>query len=436
MRWGLARRVFTDATVVCVAAGGGVLRELDDPNLATKLVAAPTWVYVVVQLAAAGTLLERRRHPCTAALLIAVASVFAPTPAAFLVPYAVARYGTHAARSWAVMAALVAGWVVGARVWAIDDPFSGLALIAVSAVLGLYVRARRRLIDELVERAERAERERDLLAERARAEERMRLAGEMHDLVTHRINLMVLQAGALQVSSGEPAVQRASGELRETGVQALEELRDLIGVLRHGPPAGGPSSERLSAAGGRTGPGRPQIANGPADAGRLTATDGNAGARASPAADGSAGVGRPLTAGRSAGTGRSSAPDGPPVAELITQSRAVGLAVQLRETGDPEPITPAVRRALYRVVQESLTNVHKHAPGCTARVEIRYTSERVAVEVHNTAPTEPTDAALTAAGGGIGLAGLRRRVEMLGGLLHATSRDDGGFTVTATLPAP
>jgi signal transduction histidine kinase len=375
MQRATVRRLGVDLSLVTLAAGTGVPRELADPNLATKLVAAPTWVYVGLHLIAAVALPARRRHPYGTALVIAGAAVLAPNSAVFLIPYAVTRYGARNARSWAVLATLVVAWLVGVHAWAIEDPFSGLALIAVSAVLGLYVRARRRLVDELVQRAERAERERDLLAERARAEERMRLAAEMHDVLTHRINLMVLQAGALQVTSDEPRVRQASQNLRETGVQALAELRDLVGVLRAGVPRQQP------------------------------------------------------------GTTPAPASDPPAVGELVTLSRAAGLAVELRERGDPAAAAPVVRRALYRVVQESLTNVHKHAPGATATVDVHYAPDRVAVEVHNTAATAGGDAALTGAGGGVGLAGLRRRVEMLGGLLTAGRCDDGGFSVTVRLPA-
>src|SRR5205823_14107565 len=83
----------------------------------------------------------------------------------------------------------------------------------------------------LRDRAERAEQERYLLAEQARAEERARLAGEMHDVVTHRVSLMVLQAGALGITAKDEATRQAAEELRAAGCQALEELRDLVGIL-------------------------------------------------------------------------------------------------------------------------------------------------------------------------------------------------------------
>jgi signal transduction histidine kinase len=87
----------------------------------------------------------------------------------------------------------------------------------------------------LRDRAERAERERYLLAEQARADERARLAGEMHDVVTHRVSLMVLQAGALGITATDQATRQAAEELRTAGCQALDELRDLVGILRTEP---------------------------------------------------------------------------------------------------------------------------------------------------------------------------------------------------------
>jgi signal transduction histidine kinase len=336
---------------------------------------APVWVYVAAQLAAAAALLARRRRPYSAALAIAGISVLVPAWAAVLVPYAVTAYGEGRRRAWAVVGAVAACWFVGVHAWAIDDPFSGLALILISALLGLYVRARRSLVAELIDRAERAERERSLLAEQARADERVRLAGEMHDVVTHRINLMVLQAGALRMSTADPAVRSAAEDLRSAGCQALAELRDLVGVLRTGEPQ----------------------ASRPGDPG--------------PAVDG--------------GTG---------LAGLVSDSAAVGLPVRLDENGDPAVVAPTVRRTLFRVVQESLTNVHKHAPGSRATVAVHYGPNSVSATVSNTRPRRTPDADLATAGGGSGLDGLRHRVELVGGTLSAGSTSDGGFAVRATLP--
>jgi signal transduction histidine kinase len=358
------------AAGTAAAIGGGLA--LADRNVDTKFIAAPTWVFVCVQVAAAATLLMRRRRPYTAALTIGAISVFAPAWAAVLVPYSVTAYGGGRRwRQWTVVAAVMVAFLVGAHAWAIDDPFAAPLAILFSALLGMYVRARRRLVAELTGRAERAERERSLLAEQARADERVKLAGEMHDMVTHRINLMVLQLGALRVSAGDPATRAAVEEVRVAGCQALAELRDLVGVLRGG--------------------------------------------------DGSL-------------TGIAGPADEPDLESLVSESRAVGLPVRLQVDGDPAVVAPTVRRTLYRVVQESLTNVHKHAPGADAVVSVRYGPHGVHAAIVNTPRRRLTDVAITGAGGGNGLDGLRHRVEVTGGALTAESTSDGGFAVTATLP--
>jgi signal transduction histidine kinase len=133
-----------------------------------------------------------------------------------------------------VVAALT---VVVARPWqpSVTIIIYGLLRTAVGPLLALYFDARRQLVQALTERAERAERERHLLAEQARAEERARLAGEMHDIVTHRLSLMVLQAGALRMTATDEPTRPAAEDLRAGGCQALEELRDLVGILRTAP---------------------------------------------------------------------------------------------------------------------------------------------------------------------------------------------------------
>ncbi|MER6901990.1 histidine kinase dimerization/phosphoacceptor domain-containing protein, partial [Amycolatopsis sp. NPDC000740] len=112
-------------------------------------------------------------------------------------------------------------------------PF-GLLSTALPVAVSLYFEARRQLLSSLRDRAERAEREQHLLAEQALAAERRRLASEMHDVVTHRLSLMVLHAGALGVTSPDPAVKSAAEDIRREGAHALDELRDLVGVLRNG----------------------------------------------------------------------------------------------------------------------------------------------------------------------------------------------------------
>ncbi|GIJ43385.1 hypothetical protein Val02_02710 [Virgisporangium aliadipatigenens] len=360
-----------DAALVLCAAAAGSAREIGSPGHDTKHLAGPVWVYVAAQLLAAGALLWRRSRPHAATLTIAALSLLVPAWAAILAPYAVVVHGGVRWRSWAVLLTTVACWLVGARAWAIDDPFSGPLLFLLSTLLGLYVRSRRQLVQELTGRAH-------LLAEQARADERLRLAGEMHDVVTHRINLMVLQAGALRVASSDPAVRTAAEELRVAGCQALAELRDVVGVLRTPRPAGG-------------------------------------------------GPRRAVPDPGSTGTSPESA-----LTALVEDSRAAGLPVRLAEEGDAAVVAPTVRRTLYRVVQESLTNALKHAPGSTVDISVHYGPDGVRATVRNTKPLRAKDPAVT--GGGSGLAGLRHRVEVVGGTLAAGSTVDGGFAVRAALP--
>ncbi|WJV44894.1 sensor histidine kinase [Streptomyces flavofungini] len=303
--------------------------------------------------------------------------VWVPLAAPFAA-YSAVVYSSRPRGAWVLTGVLT---VVATRLWELSFAVaaSGVLLTAVPALLGMYVAARRGLIVALTERAERAEREQFLLAERARAEERVRLAGEMHDVVTHRVSLMVLQAGALRVVSSDERVRAEAEGLRAAGCQALEELRDLVGVLRSPESAVG-------------------LVGGVGD-------------------DGGVGVG---DWGLSV---------------LVEESRAVGVEVVLSESGDRSVSSPVVARTAYRIVQEALTNVRKHAPGSGVRVEVRYEADRVRLRVRNSAPTAAVDRELASSGSGSGLKGLRQRVELVGGTFESGPRPDGGFTVKSVLPS-
>lgn len=211
------------------------------------------WFMLAMQALACSSLVVRRRWPIPvigilAAFTIAITLLISPaavlTPANsgnVWAPYAtvLAAYGPfyyHRDRRVAFGAIAFLAIVV-ARPWqpSLVVITIGLTRTLAGPLLGLYFDARRRLVQALTERAERAEREQHLLAEQARAEERARLAGEMHDVVTHRLSLMVLQAGALRLTAADAATQKAAEELRAAGCQALEELRDLVGILRTTP---------------------------------------------------------------------------------------------------------------------------------------------------------------------------------------------------------
>ena len=373
------------------------------------------WVMLALQAAACSSLVARRRAPLTvvailAAFTLAVTLLIWPagalTPAdtgnvwapysTVLAAYGPFFYQCDRRKAFLALAVLVAAVT---RPWqpSLSVIMIGLLRTAPGPLLALYFDARRRLVQALTERAERAERERYLLAEQARTEERARLAGEMHDVVTHRVSLMVLQAGALRVTAPDEATRQAAEDLRAAGCQALDELRDLVGILR-------------------------------------TEPDGDA------------------------------APSAADFAALVAESTAVGTPAQLIEDGDPALASPVVGRTAYRVVREALTNVRKHAPGTQVTVRVNYDPAGLRLSIRNSPPaaravagaarpgpaspgpagpgtpspgpgTARADSGLSGTGSGLGIANLRRRIELVHGSLQAGPGADGGFCVEATLPA-
>jgi len=248
-------------------------------------------------------------------------------------------------------------------------PF-GLAIFAMAVALplmsGLWVHARRDVRGGAREWAVGRERVQAALYEQARAQERARIAREMHDVVAHRVSLMVLQAGALEVNAADPGTAQTAALIRTTGREALADLREVLGVLRS------PGAQRQP---------QPTLADLPV---------------------------------------------------LLEQSRSLGFPVERRDEGEPRPLPVTVQRTAYRILQEALTNVRKHAGPTSIRVGVRYLPDAVEVEVHNAGPgpgPEPIP------GSGLGLAGLRERVELLGGRFEARPQSGGGFTVWASLPA-
>jgi signal transduction histidine kinase len=211
------------------------------------------WVMLAVQALANASLVFRRRSPMliiaiqaafalAISLLISSAGLITPANAGNVwAPYGtvLAAYGPFYYRSdrRAAFAAVGTLTLIVAEVWEPSAAIitAGVLRTATGPLVALYFVARHQAMQALRERAERAEQERYLLAEQARAEERARLAGEMHDVVTHRVSLMVLQAGALGITAKDDATRQAAEELRAAGCQALDELRDLVGILRTEP---------------------------------------------------------------------------------------------------------------------------------------------------------------------------------------------------------
>ncbi|MER6526697.1 histidine kinase [Streptomyces sp. NPDC001508] len=291
------------------------------------------------------------------------------------------------------------------------EPFASittsLGVTAPPVLLGLYVGARRRLMESLRERADSLERELQLLAERAeeraewaRNEERTRIAREMHDVVAHRVSLMVVHAAALQAvarKDPEKAVKNAA-LVGDMGRQALTELREMLGVLRSG--------------------------------------DGGV-RRVEPVPLAAVEVAAAVAASRAVveeGVG-----EGPCLSELdelIGQSAAAGMVVNLSVEGEHRSYAREIEQTAYRVVQEALTNVHKHAAGAKTHVRLAHRGAEIAMQVENEPPPEPGSAsAARLPSGGNGLLGMRERVVGLGGVFVSGPTDAGGFRVSAVIPA-
>ena len=228
-------------------------------------------------------------------------------------------------------------------------------------------------VREVEQRADEAERTRDEAARRRAMEERLRIARELHDSLTHSISVIQVQAGVavhLARKRGED-VPPALLAIQEAGADAGRELRATLGVLR---------SEE----------------------------DG----------DGS-GLGQ--------------------LDSLVARARAAGLPVTVTVTGAQRPLAPDVDQAAYRIVQEALTNVSRHAGAASASVHLHYTPETLSVQVDDDGKGPITSAVTSngtrSSGPGLGLVGMRERVSALGGRLQAGPQDGGGFQVRAELPA-
>ena len=275
--------------------------------------------------------LLRRRRPLLPFLVSAALAACSTDVNGGLVltSYAVARYrGRWQDR----LPAAVVGVVAAARPWAggpLEEVLprfsSALLIVLLPGVVGSWLRTRALLVDALQGRAERAERERELLARSAVLEERTRIAREMHDVVGHRVSLMVLQAGAIEMAAADPGkVAQLSGQVQTAGRQALDELRQLVGVLRAG--------------------------------------DGDA----------------PLAP----------APGLADLPGLVERAVAAGMTVALNGSPQA-PVDPAVGRAAYRVVQEALTNATRHAPGAPVTVTLDHRPEGLSVRVVNSPAARP-----------------------------------------------
>ena len=340
--------------------------------------ALPRPVILVAGLAGSLVQLRRRQWPELAAVLGAAGYALSGNPGPWLIGlYSGAAYGPRR-RLW--LPAL-AGWAgLVAFLWIEDGP-PGPAAVAAAAlatalvvIAGVYLTTRRDLLVLLQERAERAEAEQMLRDDRARAAERNRIAREMHDVLAHKVSLIALHAGALELGAGaDPGQARqAAALIRVTAREALQELRTVLGIL-HAEPGTGSGS--------------------PLENGEVFAD----------------------------------------LASLVEASTRAGQRVELADRAGPLP--PATARVVYRVVQEGLTNAHRYAPGAPTIVSVEPGPDgTVAVTVHN-GPT--AGAPIDVPGSGSGLVGLAERIRLVGGSMHSGPfGDDGraGWQLHAVVP--
>ena len=346
------------------------------------------WGALAVVLVVAQTvpLVWRRHHPLATSVVVGAACTaygLAPLPdlvtnvppGGLVALYSMAAYCSR-------RTAAIVGAVVGVVVLAALLPTQAEAdfldyllvylLLGSAWMLGDLARTRRAYTAQLEDRAVRLERERELESGRAVAEERARIARELHDVVAHNVSMMVVQAeaGPVVVERDPGRAVAAFDSIAATGRQALGEMRRLLGVLREG-------DQTLTLA---PQPGIDQLP------------------------------------------------------ELVERVRRAGVPVELVIEGEPAPLPPGVDLSAYRIVQEALTNTVKHAGPSRARVRVCYGERHLELEVTDDG-RGPGGAGNGRPGGqGQGLIGMRERVGLFGGRLEAGPRPEGGFAVVAHLP--
>ncbi len=344
---------------------------------------------VLIMIAGAAALVLRRRGPFAVlffTVTISLCELVTDTKPAPIAMSAVVALYTVASRTdrpttWRVglvtMTVLTAAaMVAGPTHWYAQENLGVFAWTGMAAAAGDAVRSRRAFVDAMRERAERAERTREEEAGRRVAEERLRIARDLHDVVAHHIALVNVQAGvAAHVMDKRPdQAKEALAHVREASRSALDELRATVGLLRQ---SGDPEAPTEPAPG-------------------LAVLDG-----------------------------------------LLDSFRKAGLPVALARTDEGLVLPAAVDLAAYRIVQEALTNVRKHAgPEAAAEVSVVRVGRTVEITVldDGTPPTVPPRARELPPVGGHGLLGMRERVGALGGTLTAAPRYGGGFRVQAILP--
>lgn len=342
---------------------------------------------VLLAIPAIAAVLLRHDRPLEALALAVAANAVVPDDRGLMWPVLLVLYSSASRRSWSTnrLAALAAGsaltaivaWLAwGHRGLGGDNGVLGYAIgaIAQSAAaiaLGLYVGARRRVVDALRERAERLDRERELLADRAVAEERVRIAQELHDVVAHNVSLMVVRAQGLGATMPDATVTETTDAIADLGREAMTEMHRTLRLLR----ADGATAAELA----------PQPGLGMLD-------------------------------------------------KLLEQTRAAGVEIELSVEGRPRPLARSVDLSAFRIVQEALTNVIKHAGRAPTTITLSYRTRDVLLTILDSGRENGAAGSREAVVEGHGLIGMRERATLFGGTLTAAAAPLRGFAVTATLP--
>lgn len=332
-------------------------------------------------LLALGLMFFRHRWPVRIALIVAVASAVSSTaggPATLILTSLATRRRWREIVPVAVVSFTAALWLnhldpVSTDSWAV----ALTAIVSITGITigwGLYIGSRRELLSTLRDRAYRAESEQAARLEQARLSERGRIAREMHDVLAHRISLVSMHAGALafRTDLSDEEIRNAAEVIQENSHLALTELREVLGILRDGPGDAAPELPQPSAA---------------------------------------------------------------DIPRFIEEARSTGLKVDFANDAKLATLPDSVGRAVFRIAQEGLTNVRKHAPDTLITLWLHGSpDDGLSIDIRN--PLRIGDARLHTPESGLGLIGLAERTALAGGTLSHSITPDRVFVLHAWLPWP
>jgi signal transduction histidine kinase len=374
------------ATVLTIVSVSFHIAKIDTSEDYTE----PAWWTIPLVVASVFPIAWRRTNPILSTAIVVTAQVvaeFADIDGSGFIGVLIAVYslGAHSVgprRTRLLIATIVSIGVLFTAGLLVDELdisgfISSVVILVTAFVLGDNLRRRREAADALQERLQRAERERELVAQRRVADERTRIARELHDVVAHSVSAMVIQAAAARrsLATAPDSAEIALANVEATGRQTMDELRSILGVLRR------TSDEPV---------------NDP---------------------------------DRSGGPTLSPQPKLVDVTALV--AAADDLPVSLTMSGHFDDLGSSVDLTGYRIIQESLTNIRRHAgPVSAVEIRVEHLDEGVRIRIVD----DGRGAAADDGGPGYGLVGMHERVEAIGGHLAAGWRVGGGWSVTADLP--